>query len=123
MKYFLKLFPSLLFGGILIYVVLKVPYPETLTQANLIQIISFFGSLCLLMIFFLNFFLKNIFLSSSITLGLIFLLILKALDALNLVTGSLVLIAVGLLASYFLKGRRSLTKLSKLPKLTGIKKL
>lgn len=139
MALFLKVIPSLLFWGIFIFVVLKIPYPESLTQANSLQIFPFFISLYLALVFTLYIFQKNILFSSSICLGLIFLLILKALDSLNIVTGILTTIATYLLASYFLKGnsptvyfrkakngrnlnpiKSDLTKQTKIPKLTKL---
>ncbi|MBI2196208.1 hypothetical protein HYU45_01205 [Candidatus Daviesbacteria bacterium] len=127
-KIILKIFPSLFFWGSFTFVVLQVPYPESLTQANAMQIFPFFLSLYLALVFTLNIFLKNILFSSSVCLGLVLLLILKALNSLNIITGALVIIATGLLASYFRKTKRKglnpiksdLTKLSKIPKLTKL---
>lgn len=118
-----KIIPSLFFWGVFGYVLLQVPYPETITQANAIQLLSFFISLFLAMTLTLNLVLKNIFISTSLSLGLIIMLFLKALDSLNLVTGVLILISVGLLISYFRKiKRKNLTKLPKIPKLTHLRR-
>ncbi len=123
MHYFLKSIPVLFYWGIFIFTLLQIPYPQTLTQSDTKQLLLFFIPLSLALIFTFNLFLKNIFLSFSISLGLIFLLILKALDALNSVTSMLILIAVGLLVSYFYKTKReNLTNHSKIPKLTKLKK-
>ncbi len=123
MKLFLKLFPSLTFWGIFIYVILQVPYPENITQANLNQLFSFFIPLFLAITFSLNIFLKNVFISGSIALGLIFILIIQALHSLNLVSGGLIIISIGLLISYFKKNKkRDLTNLSKIPKLTKLRR-
>ena len=122
-KIIFKTFPALIFWGSFVFVVLQIPYPESLTQANSIQIFPFFVSLYLALIFTLNIFLKNILFSSSICLGLIFLLILKALDSLNIVTGILTAVATYLLASYFRKAKkRNLTKQAKIPKLTSLRR-
>ncbi len=103
--------------------VLQVPYPDSLTQANFNQVIPFFVSLYLALVFTLNILFRNILLSASICLSLIFLLILKALDSLNIVTGILIIVATGLLASYFRKvKRKGLTKQAKLHKLTQLLK-
>lgn len=110
----------LIFWALFILVILGVSYPNSLTQANSFQIFAFFIPLILALTFSFNIFLKNIFVSFSISLGLIFLLILKALDSLNLVTLSLSIIAVGLLISYFRKA--NLTKVPKIPKLTNMRK-
>ena len=122
-KIIFKIIPALILWGSFIFIVLQIPYPESITQANFIQIFPFFISLYLALVFTLNIFLKNILFSSSICLGLIFLLILKALDSLNIVTGILITIATYLLASYFRKiKKRGLTKHPKIPKLTQLRK-
>lgn len=105
-KIILRILLPLFFWGSFISVIFKIPYPETFTQANLNQILPFFIALFLSLIFTFNIFLKNILQSFSFSLGLIFLLILKALDALNFVTGILTLFAAGLLFSYFKKVKR-----------------
>ena len=123
LKLFFKFIPALFFWLIFIFVVLQVSYPENITQSNFTQLLSFFIPLFLALSFTLNIFLKNIFISTSISLGLIFLLILKALDSFNIVTGILILVPIGLLVSYFRKiKRRSLTKWGKIPKLTKLRK-
>ena len=115
--------PALFFWAIFIFVILLIPYPDSITQANFQQLFFFFTTLFCAIIFTLNIFLKNVFLSASIALGLNFVLILKALDSLNLVTGILTIISVGLLVSYFKKiKRRSLTKWGKIPKLTKLRR-
>lgn len=121
--FFLKIIPSLFFWGIFIFVVLQIPYPETITQANAIQLFSFFIPLFLAISLTLNIFLKNIFISGSISLGIIFLSFLKALNSLNFVTAILVILSAGLLISYFRKiKRRNLTKWPKIPRLTNMRK-
>lgn len=123
MPLFLKIIPPIFFWGIFAFVVLQVPYPESLTQANLNQLIPFFVSVYLALTFTFNIFLKNILLSSSVCFGLILLLILKALDSLNIVTGILTAVATYLLASYFRKAKKkNLTSQTKIPKLTHVRK-
>lgn len=118
-----KLVPVILFWGIFIFVVLQVPYPKSLIQIQIIQLMSFFIPLILALIFTINLFVRNFYLSCSLSLGLVSLLILKALDTLNLVTSALIIVTVGLLISYFRKIKRgSLTKLPKIPKLTRLRK-
>ena len=103
--------------------ILQVPYPESITSAKPYQLFAFFIPLFLALTFTLNIFLKNILSSCSISLGIIILLILKALDSLNVVTSILLIISVGLFISYFRKAkRRSLTKALKIPKLTHWRK-
>lgn len=118
-KIILKAIPALIFWGSFTYVVLKIPYPESLTQANFTQIFPFFISLYLALIFTFNIILKNILFSASICLGIILLLLLKALDSLNIVTGILIAVATYFLAGYFKKTKnKDLTKRTKMPKLT-----
>lgn len=122
-KIFINIFPVIVLWGIFAYVVLNVSYPESLVSANWQKILLFFTPLFFAVLFTINIFAKNFLVSSSLSLGLIFLLILKALDSLNIVTGILVLIATWFLVSYFAKiKRRNLTKLPKIPKLTRLRK-
>lgn len=131
-KFLPKVIPVLIFWAIFVYVVLQIPYPENITQADLYQLVLFFIPLYLAFSFTLNIFLKNIFISATIAIGAIFLLVLKALDSLNLVTGILTIVSVVLLISYFRKikrrspsinsGLKNLTKLPKIPKLTHVRK-
>lgn len=137
-KFIPNIILSLIFWGIFIFIVFNIPYPESLVQANFSQIIPFIISLLLALISTFNILLKNIFQSFSITLMVIFFLILNALDALNIVTALLTLAASGLLFSYFRKGNshfrkaknnpltnsgfKNLTKQSKIPKLTQLRK-
>lgn len=123
MPFILKLIPVLVLWATFAYVVLQVPYPDSLTQANLIQLLAFFIPLFLSITLTLNLILKNIFISGSISLGIIFLSFLKALDSLNLITAILVILSAGLLISYFRKiKRRNLTKWPRIPKLTNMRK-
>lgn len=115
------LIPIIISWVIFALVILQVPYPQSLTQAKLFQILSFFIPIFLALTLTINLFLKNIFSAGSISLGLIFLLILKALDSLNIITILLVVVATGLFVSYFRKNKRgNLTKLPKIPKLTSL---
>lgn len=120
MSLILKLTPALIFWGIFIFVIFQVPYPESLTQASLFQILAFFISFFLALVITLNLFLKFIPSSVFISLGIISLLLLKALDALNFVSAALIFITVGLLLSYFKKTKGHLTYVSKISKLTHL---
>ncbi len=120
-KLFFKLFPVLIFWGVFIFVIFQIPYPENLPQANITTVIAFFIPFFIALTLTIDLFFKNTFLSASISLGLVALLILKALDSLNLVTGILITIVVVLLISYFRKGS-NLTKTSRIPKLTQLRK-
>lgn len=110
---FLKILPALIFWGIFIFVIFQVPYPESLTQATFFQILAFFIPLFLALTFTL---------SATISLGIVFLLLLKSLNALNFVSVILIIVAVGLLLSYFKKekGKHKLTYVSKISKLTHL---
>jgi len=122
-KLLIKLVPVILFWGIFVFTVLRIPYPDTIIQANISQLLSFFIPLFLALSLTINLFFKNIFLSASISLGLVSLLILKALDSLNFVTGILIMVTVVLLISSFRKtGRSNLTKFPKIPTLTKLRK-
>ena len=131
-KFISKIFLPVIFWGIFASVVLQIPYPDTITQANVTQLLAFFIPLFLAITLTLNSILKNILMAGSIGLGLILLLILKSLDSLNIVTGILIIISIGLLVSYFRKikkrspsinsGFKNLTKLPKIPKLTHLRK-
>lgn len=103
MKFLTKISKSLFFWGIFGLVILQVPYPQSITQAGFLQLSLFFIPLFLAILFTLNIFLKKGLISGSLSLGIIFLLILKALDSLNAVTAVLVIISIGLLVSYFRK--------------------
>lgn len=121
MNFLIKIFKALFFWGVFGFVVLQVPYPESITQANITQLLSFFISLFLSLTFTLNIFLNFLLLSATLATGIIFLLVLKALDSLNLVTAILTLIAVGLLFSYFRTVKdKSLTSQGKIRRLTGL---
>lgn len=99
--------PALLFWGVFIFVIFQVPYPESLTQASLFQVLAFFIPLFLALTFTL---------SAPIALGVVFLLLLKALDALNFVSVALVVTAVVLLL------RVRLTSSGKISKLTSLQR-
>ena len=119
----LKIIPALILWGIWIYVILNVPYPESLTKADPFQLFSFFIPLFLALIFSINLILKNILRSIFISFGIIIFLILKALDSLNLVSAVVTTIAVWLLISYFnpirsTQAGANLTSRSFIPKLT-----
>lgn len=103
MNFLIKIFPALFFWGIFGFVILQVSYPESITQAGFLQLSLFFIPLFLAFLFTLNILLNNIFIVESASLGIILLLILKALDSLNIITGSLITVSVGLLISYFRK--------------------
>lgn len=112
---------SILFNLLFIIIVFKVPYPASLAQANFYQIISFFASLFFALVFTLSIFLKNILSSVSISLGIILLFALKALNSLNIVTAILTVVAVGLLISYFRKTKtNNLAKQIKKPDLKSL---
>jgi len=104
----LKIILALISCGIFTFVVFNIPYPETLTRANLFQLFSFFIPLFFALIFSLNIFLKILH-SILISFGIIILLILKALDSLNLVSALLTIVAIGLLISYSRKSHNPST--------------
>lgn len=123
MPIILKTIPALIFWGVFIFVIFQVPYPKSLTQASLFQTLSFFIPLFLVLTFTINIFFKIFLSSATISLGLILLLILKAVDALNFVTAGLTLFAIYLFLSYFQKSRKKrLTSSFKIPKLSSLRR-
>lgn len=116
-----KFLLALFFWGILAYVILQVPYPDSLTQSNTTQLLAFFIPLFLALNFTINIFLKFLIRSSLISAALITFLILQALQTLNLLTFILTSLAFGLLISYF-KKKKGLTTSSKIPKLTSLRR-
>ncbi len=123
MQYFVKIISAIFLWVAFIYVILQIPYPDSLVQADLIQLFSFFIPLFLASLLTLNIFIKNILISLSISLGFAFSLILMALDSLNLVTGVLTTVSIYLLISYFKKSRSgSLTYTQKIRKLTNVRR-
>lgn len=121
-KILYRFIPILIFWGVFIFVILQVPYPKSLTQADIFQILAFLIPLFFALTFTFNIFLKSTPSSTTLSLGIIFLLILKALDSFNFVTVALTILASWLLFSYFRKTRRSLTKLQKISKLSGLQR-
>ncbi|MBI4036480.1 hypothetical protein HY386_01205 [Candidatus Daviesbacteria bacterium] len=123
MSLILKFTLALAFWGIFAYVIFQVEYPKSLTQASLLQILAFFIPLFLALSFSFNLVLNLSPISFFLSFGLILLLILKALDALNLVTAGLTLLAVYLFVSYFQKQKKkSLTSSMKIPKLKSLRR-
>ena len=119
----IKFILPVIFWVCFVYVVARVDYPDNITQANFLQLASFFISLFLALVFSINLFL-SLFSSLSITLGMIILLVLKSLDSLNAVSVILTLTAVWLMLSYFktLKRQPSLTSRFKVPKLRSLQR-
>lgn len=132
MKHLLAISLALIFWVTLMVIILGVPYPNSLTEASFNQLFGFFIPLFFAVVFSLNVFLKNIFISGSISLGFIFILIIQALHSLNLVSGGLIMISIGLLVSYFRKnkkrspsinsGFKNLTNIPKIHKLTKLRR-
>lgn len=123
MSLLLKIIPALIFWGIFGYIIIKVPYPQTLTQANTTQLLAFFIPLFLALSFTIDLLLNFYLYSASVAFGIIILLILKGLGALNLIPASLTIISIALLMSYFKKSKKtSLTSFKKIPKLTHLRK-
>lgn len=104
-KTFFKITPALIFWIIWILVIFYVPYPESLTQASIWQVLAFFAPLFLALTFTL---------SAPIGLGVVFLALLKALDALNFVSAALTIIAVALLLRVRLTSAQKISKLTSL---------
>lgn len=119
-----KFILTLFFWGMFLYVVFFVSYPKTLTSANFLQIAPFFLTLFLAVALTVYLVFKNFLISALASLGVVILLILKGLDSLNLVSGGLTILAIGLLISYFKKNKRSsrLTSGTKIPRLIPLRR-
>ena len=103
----LKIILSLISWGLFLYVLFFMEYPKSLTQASPFQLLVFFTPLYFAISFSLYLIIKNLVVCLVISLGIILLLILKALDSLNFVSGGLAIISVLLLVSYFNPSTRS----------------
>lgn len=103
---FLKLIPVMIFGGVFVYVLFNVPYPNSLAQASFNQLLTFFGSLFFLLLFLINIFLNYLLISAIISGGGVILLLLKGLAALNLVSALLVILAVYFFVSFLKKNHK-----------------
>lgn len=99
----IRIAPLIIFCTAFALVIYLVEPPKSITEAEVLQLILFFIPLFLLTSFALNLLLKFLLRSFIVGLGFMILLILKALDSLNLVTFSLTVLATILLASAFKK--------------------
>lgn len=117
LKFSVKTISAIIFWGIFIFVIFQIPYPNSLIQANMIQMLSFFFPLFFALIFTINIFLNFLIRSILVSSALIVFLILQALQSLNLLTFILTSVAFGLFISYF-KKKTHLTSNLKIRKLT-----
>jgi hypothetical protein len=123
MKLLLKLLPVFFSWVVFISVILFVKYPESLTQSSFLQLIAFFIPLYFGLVFTINLAFNNIPSSSALSLGIVLLLVLKALRAVNNLTVILIIVAVGLLISYFRNPKSPrLTSGRFVPKLRALRK-
>ncbi len=81
----------------------QIPYPDSLAQADYLQVLGFFVPLFLGLTFTLNIFLRFMLRSILISFTIIVLITLQALQSLNIITFGLTIVAFGLLISYFKK--------------------
>lgn len=102
-----KILPILIFGGIFIFVLLKVDYPNSLTSASAFQLGAFLIPIFLTLTFALNFVIGFLFISAAISLSLTIILLLNALNSLNVVTAVITIIAIYLLVNYLQKIRKN----------------
>lgn len=98
---FLKIFLALIFWGVFIYVIFYIPYPDSLVVASPYQLFAFFVPLLIGLTLSIDFIFKKLSSSIILSLGIISLLVLKSLGALNLISLILILLALILLLSYF----------------------
>ncbi len=118
-KFVLNVLLSLFFWGFFVWVIFNIEPPKSLTQANVLQLAYFYIPLFLAVTFTLNLLIKTILASSSLSLGIIFLLTLKAMGLFSFLYIGLTIIATLLLFSYFKKDLPSLTSILNVRKLTG----
>lgn len=86
---------------IFLIVIFTVDYPTSLANASVYQLLAFFIPLFVSIFLTLNIFAKSLLRSFIFSFGIILLLILKALDTLNLVTFAITLVAIYLLLGSF----------------------
>lgn len=99
-----------------VWVILNIDYPETLTEANVIQLSAFFIPLFLALALSINLLLQKIISSIIIAAALIFILVIKSLNEINIFSVGLTIAAVVLLLSYFGFGNLSKIKSFRLKK-------
>ncbi len=100
-KLLINFIPALASFGVLALVIFFVPYPESITQASIFQLLAFFVPLFLGVTFSANLFFKSYPSSVSISLGVSILLLLLSLNSLNLATAIITIVTVALLLSQF----------------------
>ncbi len=96
-----KLFLPTLFWASFAYVVINIKAPGSITEAGFSQLTFFFTPFVLALIFTLKLFLKSFYKSIIISFGIVLLLVLKSLAALNLLTGIITILAIILLMGSF----------------------
>lgn len=121
MSGFKRLLPVLLLGLILGLVIWQTPPPASLTSASVLQLTLFLTPLFLLLTFLVDHFLRFFLRSLVVSLGLVILLVLKALDSLNIASLIMTVLAVVLIIKS-LKKPKKLNYSAKIPKLTSLKK-
>lgn len=111
--------------AILAWVLYFVEPPKSWPQASYFQILAFFLPLVAFFTFVANLFLNYLPRSFVVGLGLMMVVVLKAIDQLNAVTVSGILIVVAILVTVFKKPtppqfQPGLTRQSKIPKLKNL---
>ena len=93
-----NILPIVIFGACFLVVILYLQPPQSLTGAKLSQVALFFTPLLLLLVALTNLYFKFLPKSLVVSFGLILLLVLKSLDALNLVSVAITVMATILIA-------------------------
>lgn len=109
LKKLLKVAPVLFFWLVFILIVFNVDYPISIAQATFGQLTAFFVPLFIAIFLSINLMIKSLYSSTIIGLGIILLLILKALGILSVVTTTITLLAI-----FFLTYKDNMPKLSNL---------
>lgn len=121
MPYFKKLLPVLISAAIFSLVIWQVQPPKTFTTVTSAQIALFFLPLFLFLLTIFNLIFNFYLRSFVITLGVVLLFILKALDILNIITAGVLILAIILIVKSLKRPQKTFYQ-SKIPKLLKLSK-
>lgn len=116
-----KIVPLLFFGSIFFLVVYFIEPTKDITQLSIIKDLAFFLPLLIFLTYLLKLFIKSSLCCLVISLSLVLLLTLKALNNLNLVSAALTTLGTFLILKS-IKKNHAPSYSTKLPKLSKLKK-
>jgi len=119
MRIIKKFFPIIFVWAVFIFITFRLDYPTSIGKASITTLTIFLTPLFLALLLTINLYLKSLFASSVISLGIILLLILKALESLNWLTFIITILAVIFLMGSF-KKPSGLTSKSNTPRLKAL---